>query len=55
LDRTLCWQKRGEVRAVSVKGGLMMGTIKVGAFSSPRKKAFVMISEPKQKVKKNFL
>jgi hypothetical protein len=34
---------------LSAKGGLMMGTKKVGAFSSPRKKATVSISWKKQK------
>jgi hypothetical protein len=29
---------------LSAKGGLMMGTKKVGAFSSPRKKAIVIIT-----------
>ena len=35
----------GEVRAVSAKGGLMMGTKKVGTFSSPRKKAKDIITQ----------
>jgi len=34
---------------LSAKGGLMMGTKKVGAFSSPRKKATVIITRKKQK------
>ncbi|MGA2361215.1 MAG: hypothetical protein ABSG73_02030 [Candidatus Aminicenantales bacterium] len=38
-----------EVRAVSAKGGLMMGTKKVGAFSSPLKKANIIIALEKQK------
>ncbi len=29
---------------LSAKGGLMMGTKKVGAFSSPRKKANIIIA-----------
>jgi hypothetical protein len=33
----------------------MMGTIKVGAFSSPRKKACQIIIVLKQEVKKNFI
>jgi len=32
---------------LSAKGGLMMGTKKVGAFSSPRKKAKVIITRKK--------
>jgi hypothetical protein len=30
---------------LSAKGGLMMGTKKVGAFSSPRKKANIIIAK----------
>jgi hypothetical protein len=30
---------------LSAKGGLMMGTKKVGAFSSPRKKATAIIAQ----------
>jgi len=37
------------MRAVSAKGGLMMGTKKVGAFSSPLKKASIIIAPKKQK------
>jgi hypothetical protein len=37
------------MRAVSAKGGLMMGTKKVGAFSSPLKKAVIIITLKKQK------
>jgi len=33
---------------LSAKGGLMMGTKKVGAFSSPRKKATLIITRKKQ-------
>jgi hypothetical protein len=36
-------------RAVSAKGGLMMGTKKVGAFSSPLKKAIFIMALGKQK------
>jgi len=39
---------------LSAKGGLMMGTKKVGAFSSPRKKAEYSIAQKKSKRKKNF-
>jgi len=41
--------RREEKRAVSAKGGLMMGTKKVGAFSSPLKKAEFIIAPKKQK------
>jgi len=34
---------------LSAKGGLMMGTKKVGAFSSPRKKATITIAWKTQK------
>ena len=37
------------MRAVSAKGGLMMGTKKVGAFSSPLKKAIIIIAPEKKK------
>jgi hypothetical protein len=33
---------------LSAKGGLMMGTKKVGAFSSPHKKAIIIIAPEKQ-------
>jgi hypothetical protein len=39
--------RREEMRAVSAKGGLMMGTKKVGAFSSPLKKAAAIIAPEK--------
>jgi len=38
---------------LSAKGGLMMGTKKVGAFPSPRKKANVIIN-PKRKKASDF-
>jgi hypothetical protein len=34
----------GRCGLLSAKGGLMMGTKKVGAFSSPRKKAMLIIA-----------
>jgi hypothetical protein len=36
--------EEGEVRAVSAKGGLMMGTKKVGTLSSPLEKVTVIIA-----------
>jgi len=44
----------GECGLLSAKGGLMMGTKKVGTFSSPRKKAKHSIARKKSKCKKNF-
>ena len=35
----------GRCGLLSAKGGLMMGTKKVGAFSSPRKKATFIITK----------
>jgi len=39
---------------LSAKGGLMMGTKKVGAFSSPRKKAILIITRKIQNASKIF-
>jgi hypothetical protein len=44
----------GECGLLSAKGGLMMGTKKVGTFSSPRKKAKNSITRKKSKRKKYF-
>jgi hypothetical protein len=44
-------EKRG---LLSAKGGLMMGTKKVGALSSPLKKADTIITAKKQKSRKIF-